>query len=131
LCTAHASARSSRMSRFVPYRRSLTSRGRALRREGTPAERKLWYEFLSDQPEKFTRQKPLGNYIADFYCARRRLAIEVDGDSHFIEAAQRYDQARTRAIASLGVRVVRFTNTEVMEAFEGVCMEIRRALENC
>jgi very-short-patch-repair endonuclease len=55
----------------------------------------------------------------------------VDGDSHFIEAAQRRDETRTRALESLGVRVVRFTNREVMEAFEGVCMEIRRALENC
>jgi very-short-patch-repair endonuclease len=119
------------MSRFVPYRRSLKSRARALRREGTPAERKLWYEFLSDQPEKFTRQKPLGNYIADFYCARRRLAVEVDGDSHFIEAAQLRDQTRTRSLEALGIRVLRFTNREVMEAFEGVCMEIRRALENC
>ena len=118
------------MPRFLPYRRSLTSRARALRREGTPAERKLWYEFLSNQPKKFTRQKPLGNYVADFYCSRHRLVIEVDGDSHFIEAAQRHDQERTRALASLGVRVLRFTNSEVMEAFEGGCMEIRRALEN-
>jgi very-short-patch-repair endonuclease len=119
------------MRRFITYRGSLTSRARTLRREGTPAERKLWYEFLRDQPEKFTRQKPLGNYIADFYCARCRLAVELDGDSHLIEGAQRYDQARTQALESLGVRVVRFTNSEVMEAFEGVCMEIRRALENC
>ncbi len=120
------------MPRFVPYRRSLTSRARAFRKDGTPAERKLWYEFLSNQAEKFTRQKPLGNYIADFYCSRHRLAIEVDGDSHFIEPAQRRDQARTRVLESLGVRVLRFTNSEVMDAeeFEGVCMEIRQALEN-
>ena len=118
------------MPRFLPYRRSLTSRARALRRENTPAERKPWYEFLSNQPEKFTRQKPLGNYVADFYCSRHRLAIELDGDSHFIEEAQRRDQARTRALESLGVRVLRFANCEVMEAFEGVCMEIRRVLEN-
>ena len=130
MCTNPVPGRSTGMARFVPYRRSLTSRARALRRDGTPAERKLWYEFLSDQAEKFTRQKPLGNYVADFYCSRHRLAIEVDGDSHFIEAAQRHDQARTRVLESLGVRVLRFTNSEVMEAFEGVCMEIRRALEN-
>jgi very-short-patch-repair endonuclease len=117
------------MARFVPYRRALTSRARALRKDGTPAERKLWYQFLSHQAEKFTRQKPLANYVADFHCSRHRLAIEVDGDSHFIEAAQRRDQARTRVLESLGVRVLRFTNSEVMEAFEGVCMEIRQALE--
>jgi hypothetical protein len=69
--------------RFIPYRRSLKPRAQGLRRDPTPAEKKLWYEFLCLQPEKFTRQKPLGLYIADFYCAAARLVIELDGDSHF------------------------------------------------
>jgi very-short-patch-repair endonuclease len=100
-----------------------------LRRDSTPAERKLWYEFLRERPEKFTRQKPLGSYGADFYCSRHRLVVELDGDSHFIERAQRYDSTRTRALRALGVRVIRFTNAEVMDSFEGVCMEIQRVLE--
>jgi len=118
------------MARFIPYRRTLTSRARALRRDPTPAERKLWYEFLSTQPEKFTRQKPLGSYVADFYCSRHRLVIELDGDGHFNETAQRYDRSRTWKLELLGIRVLRFTNSDVMQAFEGVCMQVRRALEN-
>jgi very-short-patch-repair endonuclease len=118
------------MAGYLRYRRSLTPRARALRRESTPAERKLWYEFLRMLPEKFTRQKPLGGYIADFYCSRQRLVIELDGDSHFSPDAQRHDAGRTRKLQDLGIRVLRFTNTEVMEAFEAVCVRIRQGLES-
>ena len=62
---------------FFRYRRELKLRARDLRRDPTPAERKLWFEFLSTHFEKFTRQKPLGRYVADFYCARHRLVIEL------------------------------------------------------
>jgi very-short-patch-repair endonuclease len=117
------------MPGYVRYRRALTSRARLLRRDGTPAERKLWYEFLRALPEKFTRQKPIGDFIADFYCSRHRLVIELDGDSHFIPEAQRYDFARTRVLASFGIRVLRFTNAEVKDSFEAVCLRIRQALE--
>jgi very-short-patch-repair endonuclease len=117
------------MARYIPYRARLTSRARQLRREPTPAERKLWYEFLAGLPQKFTRQKPLGNYIADFYCARQLLVIELDGDSHYLETAARYDGARSAALRARGIRVVRFTNKDVMESFEGVCMAILSELE--
>jgi very-short-patch-repair endonuclease len=88
--------------RFVPYRRDLKRRSQSLRREPSPAERKLWYEFLCGLPEKFTRQKPLGRYIADFHCASRMLVIELDGDSHSVEGAQRYDARRTAELATAG-----------------------------
>ena len=114
------------MRRFIRYRDPL-HRARSLRRDPTPAEKKLWFEFLRDQPEKFTRQKPLGRYIADFYCTACRLVVEVDGDSHFVDDGRR-DASRTAALQALGVRVVRFTNEDVMQRFEGVCMEIQRAL---
>ena len=114
------------MRRFIRYRDPL-HRARSLRRDPTPAEKKLWFEFLRDQPEKFTRQKPLGSYIADFYCSAHRLIVEVDGDSHFVDDGRR-DARRTAALQALGVRVVRFTNEDVMQRFEGVCMEIQRAL---
>jgi very-short-patch-repair endonuclease len=114
------------MPGFIRYR-DPSRRSRSLRRDPTPAEKKLWFEFLRDQPEKFTRQKPLGPYIADFYCSKRRLVVEVDGDSHFIDDGRR-DAQRTAALQALEVRVVRFTNEDVMQRFEGVCMEIRKAL---
>jgi very-short-patch-repair endonuclease len=84
---------------------------------------------LRDLPVKFTRQKPLGRYIADFYCASRLLVIELDGDSHYDERGQRYDERRTAELAGLGIRVLRLTNLEVMQTFEGVCAKIQDALE--
>ena len=114
--------------RYVPYQHRLKSRARQLRRDLTPAERKLWYEFLSGLPHKFTRQKPLGHYIADFYCSAKRLVIELDGDSHFQDGSMQRDAARTAALAGEGIQVIRFTNAEVAEQFEAVCMKIEKAL---
>src|SRR5918996_709275 len=113
---------------FLRYRRDLRPRARDLRRDPTPAERKLWFEFLSGHVEKFTRQKPLGAYIADFYCARHRLVIELDGDSHFTHAGERYDERRTEILAAQDIRVIRFTNAEVLQNFEAVCARIEEEL---
>src|SRR5258706_9295327 len=107
--------------RLVPYRLKLKRPSRLLRRDPTPAERKLWYEYLKDLSEKFTRQKPLGSYIADFYCSRVRLVIEIDGDSHFTAVGECNDASRTAALQAHGLQVVRFTNAEVMQQFEAVC----------
>jgi very-short-patch-repair endonuclease len=116
---------------FFRYRRDLKARARHLRREPTPAERKLWFEFLSTHFEKFTRQKPLGSYVADFYCARHRLVIELDGDSHFTDASEQYDEVRTDALATWRIAVIRFTNSEVLQQFEAVCAKIDEALDKC
>ncbi|TAK80705.1 MAG: endonuclease domain-containing protein [Betaproteobacteria bacterium] len=120
------------MRRFRPhtwYRADPKPRARQLRRDPTPAERKLWYEFLSSHQEKFTRQKPLGHYIADFYCAHRRLAIELDGDSHFTDDGRRHDEKRTASPALDGIRIIRFANSDVMAHFEAVCGCIEEALK--
>ena len=114
---------------FLDYRRRLKRSAQSLRRDPTPAERKLWFEYLRDLPQKFTRQKPLGNYIADFYCAAKMLVIELDGDSHFTTPGEAYDQRRTEALEAQGVRIVRFTNAEVMQQFEAVCQRIDETLE--
>ncbi|MFL6573801.1 MAG: endonuclease domain-containing protein [Burkholderiales bacterium] len=111
---------------FFRYRRDLKARSRELRHDPTAAERRLWFDFLSAHPIKFTRQKPLGHYIADFYCAAARLVVEVDGDSHF--CGEQYDQRRTEMLDLQGIRVIRFTNLEVMQQFEGVCARIEEAL---
>jgi len=117
---------------FINYRRSLKGSARSLLRDPTPAERKLWFEYLRYSPQKFTRQKPLGEYIADFYCANRMLVIELDGDSHFTTSAERYDERRTDALAARGIRVIRvirFTNLEVLQQFEAVCQRIEETLK--
>ena len=101
---------------FIPYRRDLKRRSQSLRRDPSPAERKLWFEFLRDLSVKFTRQKPLGRYVADFYCASRMLVIELDGE-------------RTAELEAEGIRVMRVTNTDVMQNFEGVCATILQVLD--
>jgi very-short-patch-repair endonuclease len=118
-----------RHRRIIPYDLRLRPRAQSLRRDPTPAERKLWYLFLSILSCKFTRQKPLGSYVADFYCSRARLAIELDGDSHFDEKAGARDAVRTAALESFGLRVIRFRNDEVRDSFEGVCARIVEALK--
>jgi very-short-patch-repair endonuclease len=112
----------------IPYRKDLKLRARILRRELTPAERRLWFEFLSGLPQKFTRQKPIGHYVADFYCSKHRLVIELDGDSHFTARGENYDLLRTAELEPLGLSVLRFTNIEVMQNFEAVCEAVLRAL---
>ncbi len=114
---------------YAPYRSRLVARSRELRRALTAAEKKLWFDFLRHVPAKFTRQKPLGAYIADFYCASHRLVVEVDGDSHFSAEAEKRDQVRDAKLQQSGVRVMRFTNDDVMHRFEGVCLQIMTALD--
>jgi|SRR5688572_6833356 len=113
---------------FVQYRRELKGRARALRRDPTPAERKLWFDFLRTHRLKFTRQKPLRRYVADFYCAQRKVVIEVDGDTHYTCRGEHYDAVRTGALAEEGIHVLRFTNIEVMQQFEAVCQRIEELL---
>jgi very-short-patch-repair endonuclease len=115
--------------RILPYNLRLKAASRTLRRDSTPAERKLWYEFLRDLPDKFTRQKPLGGYVVDFYCSRLQLVVEIDGDSHFTELGEAHDAVRTAVLGSLNLQVLRFTNAEVMKDFEGVCCRVRQVIE--
>lgn len=91
-----------------------------MRKEMTPVEKHLWFNCLLDTSYKFRTQRPIGNFIVDFYCAELKLVIEVDGDSHFNEQSLAYDQERTQYIKSLGVRVLRFTNHEVFNQTEAV-----------
>ncbi len=114
--------------RHLPYRQSLTRRAQSMRSDPTPAERKLWFQYLRTVPQKLTRQKPLARYVVDFYCSSRRLVIELDGDSHFHDAARSYDANRTRELEQMGLRVLRFTNRDVLENFESVCLRVKQIL---
>ena len=102
---------------------------RALRKNATKEENRLWYDFLRTHPEQFRRQVPYGRYILDFYCARRRLAIELDGSQHYQEDEAEKDKTRTENLfLNYGIRVIRFSNLDVKEHFEGVCLKIDEAL---
>ena len=103
---------------------SLTPKAKELRKNMTPAERKLWYCFLRTYPVRILRQKVIGNYIVDFYCAKVKLAIELDGEHHYCTEFIEADKKRTEEIKSFGVDVIRFQNNEVYNEFEAICNEI-------
>jgi len=92
----------------------------------TKAEFMLWQKLKSKQLEgvKFRRQYGVGQFVIDFYCTELKLAIEVDGESHFQDGAQEYDWERQAFIESVGIRFLRFTNDEVYGNLEGVLERI-------
>jgi very-short-patch-repair endonuclease len=103
---------------------------RILRNRMTKAEYKLWYYLKSKQllGFKFRRQSGVGSYIVDFYCSSAKLVIEVDGDSHAGSLNKRNDAKRQREIEALGLKVIRFTDLEVMRNIESVLEVIRSLL---
>ena len=90
-----------------------------LRREMTEQERHLWYDCLCSAPVRFRRQKQFGYYIVDFYCAKCKLVIEIDGSQHYEPEEEARDAKRTAYLNSLGLRVVRFSNYDVDVNFRG------------
>ena len=108
----------------LPYNPQLVDRAREMRKNPTPAEQKLWVGFLRTFKPRFLRQRPIDNYIVDFFCAQLKLVIEIDGDTHFSDEGIEYDQARTRVLERYGLKVMRFTNKEVLENFDAVCAAI-------
>ena len=97
---------------------------KTLRKNMTRWERKLWYDFLRDYPVRFQRQKAIGNYIADFYCARARLVIELDGGGHYTTEQAIKDEMRTKDLESMNLTVVRICNLDIDRNFSGVCENI-------
>ena len=111
------------------HNKDLVPAAKALRRNMTKEERHLWYDFLRDYPIRFMRQKPLGQYVVDFYCAAAHLVIELDGSQHYDAPGRAHDAERTAYLEQLGVSVVRIPNNEVNENFQGVCEYIDRLVK--
>ena len=113
---------------------ALRDLSRKLRKNMTKEERRLWYEYLRYYPLRFVRQHPLSNYIADFYCAKARLVVELDGSQHYDEEAVKADEKRSEDLRALGIEVVRFPNNAVNRQFAGVCdwidLCVKARLEN-
>ena len=103
---------------------------RQLRKEMTPWERKLWYCFLKDYPVRFQRQKCIDQYIADFYCFRAKLVIELDGGGHYCPESEKKDQHRTETLNQYGLKVLRFCNTDIDKNFYGVCTVIDQEVKD-
>ena len=112
--------------------RKLTENAKALRKNMTKEEARLWYQFLCRYPQRFRRQYIIGNYIADFYCHQAKLVVELDGSQHCDPGNMEYDQQRTEYLLSQGLKVLRFSNLDVMGRFKSVCeaidMEVKERL---
>ena len=107
----------------------LTNNARTLRKNMTKEERRLWYDFLKNYPNRFLRQKVIDNYIVDFYCHSARLIIELDGSQHYEEKGLLKDKIRTERIEQRNLTVIRIPNNEVKRNFEGVCQYIDIAVK--
>ncbi|HMM33050.1 MAG TPA: endonuclease domain-containing protein [Clostridia bacterium] len=103
------------------YNKNNVFLAKALRKNATPWERKLWYDFLRNHPVRFQRQKPLGNFIADFYCAKARLVVELDGSGHYDSEQTKKDMERIKALEAMRIKVLRICNIDVDRNFYGVC----------
>ena len=106
---------------LVPY-------AKRLRKEMTKEERHLWYDFLREYPVRFSRQKVLGKYIADFYSAEARLVIELDGSQHYENESLEKDAERTAFLETYGLKVIRIPNNEINGNFRVVCEYIDRVV---
>ena len=111
------------------HNKALVPNAKNLRKNMTKEERHLWYDFLRSYPTKFLRQKILGKYIVDFYCAEAKLIVELDGSQHYEKKNAEYDAERTNYLEQYGIRVLRIPNNEVSRNFSGVCEYIDLAVK--
>lgn len=103
------------------YNKNLTPLAIGLRKNLTKEERRLWFCYLQNYKIKFYKQRPVGNYIVDFYCPTAKLVVELDGSQHFEDKNIREDTRRTEELKKFGLFVLRIPNNEVDNNFVGVC----------
>lgn len=90
----------------------------------------MWYDFLRRASPQWNRQRIIDNYIVDFFCRRAKLVVELDGGQHYDESGLiEYDKIRTEYLEALGLKVLRFTNSEIDNHFSDVCRKIQRETE--
>ena len=110
------------------YNSKLVANAKALRKDMTNEEKQLWYDFLKKLPMTVNRQKNIGNYIVDFFIASHRIVIEVDGIQHKLQDHLDADQRRDENLRHLGITVLRYTNLQIHQNFQGVCRDILKHL---
>ena len=96
--------------KMIPYNKSLVSNARTLRKNMTPEEKHLWYDFLKRLPYNVRRQHNIENYIVDFYIAEKKIVIEVDGVQHLSSEHKEADEQRDAVLSSWGIVVLRYSN---------------------
>ena len=111
------------------YTKEALQRSKELRKNQTQQERHLWNSILKNHIFKFQRQKPIDNYILDFYCSKAKLAIELDGNHHKTEENYEYDQRRTGWLEKYGILVIRFSNDDIQNRFDNVCKIIDKTVK--
>ncbi|MBR1983431.1 MAG: endonuclease domain-containing protein [Clostridia bacterium] len=111
------------------HNKDIVPTAKILRRNMTKEEKHLWYDFLRVLPVRFSRQKVLGKYITDFYCAKANLIIELDGSGHYTKHGIQYDEERTAFLEEYGLTVIRISNTEIHKNFWGVCEYIENFIK--
>ena len=112
----------------LEYNKNNITLAKNLRKSATPEERHLWYDFLSKYKIRFQRQKAIDNFIADFYCHRARLIIEIEGSQHYTKIGKQKDEFRTEILEDFDLRIIRFTNNQINTNFRGVCEYIDGAV---
>jgi len=113
----------------LDYNKKNIPLARNLRKHATVQENHLWYDFLSKYPVRFQRQKAIDNFIADFYCHKAKLIIEIDGSQHYTPEGARNDAFRTEILEGYDLTILRFTNRQITANFPGVCAYIDAAVK--
>ena len=112
------------------YNKANIPLAKTLRKNMTPWERKLWYDFLRNYPVRFQRQKAIGNYIVDFYCAKAGLVVELDGGGHYEPQQAEKDSLRTKELETMNLTVLRICNMDIDRNFNSVCEYIDLTVKN-
>ncbi len=110
------------------FNKNLKENSKQLRLNMTPEEKHLWYDFLKKLPVTVKRQKNIGNYIIDFYIAKGKIAIEIDGSQHFLPEGKKSDAERDKFLKNYGITVLRYKNRDVNENFAAVAGDILKHL---
>ena len=116
-------------SRMIPYNKKLVSNAKILRKNMTPEEKHLWYDFLRRLPLTVRRQHNIENYIVDFYIAEKRIVIEIDGRQHLVSEHKEADKQRDKELSKWSITVLRYTNENIRNNFVGVVEDILKKLE--
>ena len=114
---------------MIPYNKKLVSNARTLRKNMTPEEKHLWYDFLKRLPVNVRRQHNIENYIVDFYIAEKKIVIEVDGRQHLLPEHKEADEQRDATLAIWEISVLRYSNDNIRTNFNAVAEDILKHLE--
>ena len=111
------------------YNKNNVSNAQELRKNMTPEEKHLWYDFLKKLPITVNRKKNIGEYIVDFYISSKRIVIEIDGTQHESPENKKADNKRDFELCNLGITVLRYRNIDVNRNFNAVCEDILKHIE--